>query len=268
MSARLHWLVSTVLLAAAAACSQPAERPPETGAATGSPRPAAPAAARQTPASASDQALARETQGFLESWLIKRDAQGAVRGRATASFPDERFVPVGWFDPDVYRTRFPTSRMNTAAPIQPQEFQDRLAQYVESLTDSSPPGPTAAARSGRLSDLLLPFSPATAREVEPQLYALLASQEPRELTVADVPVLAYRVDAWSDIAWTASGTIGYRAALGEQSRQKGIDVQAVVCRLRQDTADEPSPLLVTLWSDEGTNGTTWRLMGLELPPLR
>ena len=235
---------------------------------TEAPQPAPPTPSGQGAASDRDQTLSREVQAFLESWLIKRDAQGAVRGRASQVFPDERFVPSEWFDPAEYRKRFPASRMNVEARIQPQEFQDRLAQYVESLTDTSEPEPQAAARTGGLITLLLPFAPEQVRAVYPDLYGLIAADALRALPVAGIPSLAYPVQAWDDISWTQTGTIGYRAALGQQSRQKGVDIQAVVCRLRPDSADEPAALVVTLWSDEGTKGTTWRLLGLVLPPVK
>jgi hypothetical protein len=254
-------LPCSVLVLALLSCTRSSESPQQASS------PPAPAA-RAPQTAVSDAALGEQVRAFLESWLLRRDAQGAVRGRASAAFPDERFVPSGWYDPKVYRERFPASRMRTEAAISPQEFQNRLVQYVESLTDQSSPAPKAATGTGTLSAVLLPFSPEVAREVEPQLYALLAERKPRAIAVADVPALAFPVTSWSDIAWTASGTIGYRSALEEQSRSKGIAIEAVVCRLRPDSPDEPASIVVTLWSDEGATGATWRLVGLELVPQR
>ncbi|HEY7500616.1 MAG TPA: hypothetical protein VH740_18985 [Vicinamibacterales bacterium] len=227
------------------------------------------AALRQQPAAgraASDKILSAEVASFLEAWLIRRDPQGAVRARSSTVFSDERFLPAGLFDPAAYRRRFPTPRAAQPSRMSEAQFESRLGDFVESLTDRSEPAPKAPA--GGLSERLEPFSIQIARDADPQLAARLAPLKTRTLAVAGVPSLAYAVREWKDIAWTASATIGYRAALREEIDRNKIDMQAVVCRLKQESPADPLSIVVTLWSDEATKGTSWKLVGVEVPATR
>jgi hypothetical protein len=98
----------------------------------------------------------------------------------------------------------------------------------------------------------------------PHLFSVQTSD--RALAVDGVATVAYEVRSWQNISWTASATVGYRTALEERTRQ-GLSVQAVVCRARPVAPEEAPLLIVTLWSDEGRNGSTWKILGVELPPV-
>jgi hypothetical protein len=217
---------------------------------------------------ASDKVLSAEVSEFLEAWLIRRDPQGAVRARSSAVFSDERFVPAGLYDASVYRRRFPTPRDAQPSRMSADQFESRLGDFVESMTDRSEPAPKSETVAAGVSAVLQPFSIEAARAADPQLGARLAPLKTRTLPVAGVPSLAYQVREWKDIAWTASATIGYRAALREQIDQNKIDMQAVITRLKQDSPRDPLSLVVTLWSDEGTKGKSWKLVGVEVPATR
>jgi hypothetical protein len=265
----IHGVVLATLLSAVSSCGQASDTPQPPAAKQPSALPRPTTATGQSPASDRDQALSREVEAFLETWLIRNDARGAVQGRASEAFADERFVPAELFSREEYERRFPAARMNVEARMAPQEFQNRLGDYVESLTDPDNPAPQVAARRmAGLAGLLLPFSPEQARDVQPEVYSEIVDDSPRAMQVAGVASLAYPVRDWDDISWSSINTVGFRSALGQKRRESSVDVQAVLCRLRPDSTDEPEALVLTLWSDEGTNGTTWRMLGLVLPPVK
>jgi len=243
-----------------AACSDgaPAPRAPSNSTAL---RPI-PVADTQPSREVSDQRLAAEVERFLDTWVVKRDPQAAVEGRLSSALADERFLPPDAFRPGEYGKRFATQSSRTeAAVVGPQEFEGAVQQQLASRLD-----PTSVMESNRggLVSLLAPFSPDVVRDTAPDFWRVAADRNPRSLPVAGVPSIAYQVRNWDDIAWTASPTIGYRAALAEVIVAKRLDVQAVVTKLKA-IADAPESFIVTLWSDEGRGGTEWRLVGVELP---
>ncbi len=225
---------------------------------------AAPAQATTVGSAVSDAGLAGEVAAFLERWVLARDAPGALKGRTSAAFSDELFLPAASTDAVPYADKFAAGKMPPPQAMSSDAFEKRLADHLSTLVEGPPPAYMANA-GGAVASLLRPFAPEDVQKITPQLWELIAERKPRPLPVAGVPELAYEVRDWQSISWTASATPGYKVEL-ENRISKGLAVQAVVCHMRPDEPVEAPQLIVTLWSDEGTKGGTWRIFGVELPP--
>ncbi len=256
-------------LALAAACSgAPSSSQPQD-----SPAPGATAAGGgQTAATVMaevDQRLASEVSRFLDAWAVKRQPQAAVEGKTSVVFGDNRFVPATALSPAEYKAQAAAAAAATSTPISEQSFQSALqTQLAAALGDEPAPQGAAPQAAKTLETLLAPYSPETAREKAPDLWEHIADRNPRTLTIAGVPALAYQVRSWDDIKWTASGTVGLRFAMENIIKERGVNVQAVVTAVKLPTGTDEAALIVTLWSDEGRGGAEWRLLGVELPPRR
>jgi len=215
-----------------------------------------------------DQRLASEVSRFLDAWAVKRQPQAAVEGKTSAVFGDTRFVPATTLSPDEYKAQAAAAAADTSAPITQQTFQSALqTQLTAALGDEPAPQGAAPEVQRTVETLLAPFSPETVRANAPDLWELISDRNPRTLTIAGVPSLAYQVRSWDDIKWTASGTVGFRFAMESIIKQRGVNLQAVVTAVKLSTGTGEEAPLVTLWSDEG-RGTEWRLVGVELPARR
>jgi hypothetical protein len=214
-----------------------------------------------------DQRLASEVSRFLDTWAVKRQPKAAVQGKASAVFGDSRFVPATTLTPAQYKAQ--ASAAAAVAPISEQAFQSALESQLAAALGEEPSAQGAAPEAAKpLDALLVPFSPEIAREKAPDLWEHIGERNPRTLTIAGVPALAYQVRSWNDIKWTASGTVGFRFAMENIIKQKGVNLQAVVTAVKLSaTTGEEAPI-VTLWSDEGRGGAEWRLVGMELPQTR
>ncbi len=227
---------------------------------------AAPQRASASNQADADRALAEQVTQFLDAWIVKHNPRAAVAGRVSSSFGDERFVPAGAFDPQEYSRRFPESTAFAPASrtVTAQEFQDGVERDLAAKIE--PDAARVAPAPVDLGSALAPYTLAIAQETSPQLWRIISPKEPRTIAVAGVPSLAYRVRDWSDISWTASPTIGYRFALADVIAKQNINLQAVVTRLKSAESETTVMTVVTLWSDEGTGGSVWRLLGAEIPP--
>jgi hypothetical protein len=214
-----------------------------------------------------DQRLASEVSRFLDAWAVKRQPQAAVEGKASAVFGDNRFVPATTLTPEQYKAQ--ASAAAAAAPISEQTFQSALESQLAAALGEEPSAQGAAPETAKpLDTLLAPFSPEIVREKAADLWEHIGERNPRTLTIAGVPALAYQVRSWDDIKWTASGTVGFRFAMENIIKQKGVNVQAVVTAVKLSAATGEEAPIVTLWSDEGRGGAEWRLVGIELPHTR
>lgn len=259
-------LVILLITMVAIGCGAPDTAAPPNAASAAAPP--APVLQAQPPANdtTQDQRLSSAVTTLLEQWLVRRDAEAAVQGMASRVFARQNFVPAAAFDPAAYQNQRAGLTTDSVGPVMPEaEFERGLRRALEATTgpsqrsvDTPPDG---------LGAIVSPFTPEIARAEHPQLWAILQPKEPRTLTVGGQPVLAYRVTQWSDISWTASPTVGYQFALAQVVETSRVNLQAVVSKLKSPREDEKSPLVVTLWSDEGQSGGDWKLLGVELPPV-
>ncbi len=251
-----HLLILIGLLTGCGGASPPQ---PTTNSGAGNVSPGAQAEAAINEA---DQRLTAEVTEFLDDWVAKRRPSAAVSGRASAVFGDRRFVPTAALSEAEYKAQ--AADASASAPIGPQTFESTLQmQLAAALGDDAPLQGAAPAGAPGLESLLKPLSPEIARETDPELWSHLGPHNPRSVAIAGVPSLAYQVRDWSDIQWTASGNTGLRFALAGLINERKVNVQAVVARLKGIEGATREPLLVLLWSDEGTGGMEWRYFAME-----
>jgi hypothetical protein len=255
VSRHVSWMAA-VLVIATAGCS-------------GSPQPAGSQGGATQGPGGTDVALAAEVTRFLDAWLVKRDAQAAIEGKASTAFADERFLPASALSPEEHKAQLAAPASAAADPVTPQKFQAAIqSQLSAKLEVDAAQAPQGAALStpASLDALMVDFSPDAARQKEPDLWELIGGRTPRALAVAGVPSLAYPVREWRDISWSSSSTVGFRFALANIINTRRIDVQAVVTRLKPPDGQGDEVTILTLWSDEGSGGARWRLLGVERPP--
>ena len=218
-------------------------------------------------------ALAEATRGFLTVWLVEGNPASAVERFVSRTLNDERFVPAEWFSPEEYQRKFNRDARRQPHTISADEFNRRMTEYLSSLRPPVGPGrsgqPEAPGRGGRgqaltLQSVLRPFSVAGLKGLS-DLDELLREREPTDLT--GLPAITYGVRRWADISWTASGTVGFRSALADRTKQTGAEVRAVVVRLISPPGDEAPGLLFMLWGDESRSKDGWRLWGVEPVPM-
>jgi len=251
----VSWMAA-VLVIATAGCS-------------GSPQPERPPGGATQPPGGADVTLAAEVTRFLDALLVKRDAQAAVEGRASTVFAEMLFMPASALSPEEHRAQLAAPASAAARPVTPERFQAAIqAQLSAKLEADAAQAPQGAALTpaASLDALMVDFSPDAARQKQPDLWELIGGRTPRALAVAGVPSLAYPVRDWPDISWSSSPTVGYRRAMADIIKKRRIDVQAVVTRLKPVDGQGDEGTLLTLWSDEGSGGTQWRLVGFERPP--
>jgi hypothetical protein len=252
-----RWWLAICLAASLAACTSPPPPPPGPG----------PAVQRQA---AADAALAAEVTRFLDAWLIKRDPQAAVAGKTSTAFVDERFMPPAALSPDEYKAQMAAPAAAPADPVTPQAFQaamqSQLSASLQVDAAAAPPNAAVSTSTATLATVLADFSPEAAKQKEPDLIDQVGHRTPRALTVSGVAVLAYPAREWRDIAWASSPVIGFRFAMADIISKRGIDVQAVVARLKPVEEAVGEVTVLTLWSDEGSQGARWRLLGVARPP--
>jgi hypothetical protein len=257
-------------LALTAACSGgPSSSPPQPQNTPAPPRTST-AAAGQPPTTVTpeaDQRLAAEVTRFLDAWAVKRQPEAAVEGKTSSVFGDSRFVPATTLSPAAYKAQ--AAAAATTTPMSEQAFQSALQAQLSAALGDQPASQGAAPTAAKpLPEVLAPFSLETAREKAPDVWEFIGDRNPRTLTIGGVPAIAYQVRGWDDIKWTASGTVGFRFAMENIIKQRGVNVQAVVTAVKLSTGGGEEAPIVTLWSDEGRGGAEWRLLGVELPARR
>jgi hypothetical protein len=216
------------------------------------------------PASTSDQLLASEVARFLDSFVAKQRPQEAVEGKASRVLGDRRFVPPATMSPGEYKAAQSAAASPAANALSPAAFESSLQKQLEVMlsdpdegSDGSAAAPTAAPK---LESLLVPFPLEAARQNE--VWEHIGAKNPRSLSIAGVPSVAYQARAWNDIKWTASDNIGLQFGLEDLVKTNGVNVQAVVTRFKPMGARTAEWLLVTIWSDEGRGGSEWRYVGV------
>ena len=94
--------------------------------------------------------------------------------------------------------------------------------------------------------VLAPFGPETDEDV----FELLAEREVRVETFTDRSLRHYRVTEWDEISWTASGLPGHHILSPSFMEEHGIDMRAVVGRIRMPSYPHQSILTVMLRANE------------------
>jgi hypothetical protein len=204
----------------------------------------------QAPASA---VLAGAVGGFLETWLVRGDAQGAVRTHLSELARDERFVPMQYYSPEEYRriessslTRFDLSADNAA---------QRFGVVMARLRRAEP----MLAPSAR--EALAPVD----EKAIPELWAGWRRLGIAPRPLPGVPALAVTLRDEASYEWVGAETVGYRVVIPQLIKQ-GRAVEGVVCRIRERGLPKPW-MLFTFWLNEGSAAEArWKLLGLAPVP--
>lgn len=203
-----------------------------------------------------DAALSRIVSGFLETWLYKKDPMTAGAQHWSPLLTDERFVPPAAVPSEQIALRHSKNWVLADHPVNQAAFRKAMTQYLTQVQAGIPAIP--------LVDLLMPIS---LREdeitLDPNLRRILTERKARPLP--GLPALAYRVSSPRDLAWLASGTVGYDVLLAGIMDRQQLNVQAVVQRLKVNAPPDAPFLLVTLWAEQARTPGNWKLVGVEVP---
>jgi len=215
--------------------------------------PALTSGARLTLAQAppSDTTLAQATNGFLNQWLVARNARAAVADFLSPLASDERFIPDAARDRN--NGRFSAQWTQQSHPVAASAVQAAVADYLTQVARAIATGP--------LDSVVMPLTLDDARRLDPNLGQILAQRGARSLPAARA--LAYRVREWKDLQWTATDIVGLRTALPSLIQQQGLDAEAVVLRVRPAAPDNDPFLIVMIWTARNTE--PWKLIGVDVP---
>ena len=203
------------------------------------------------PASVGD--LERQVEDFLGQWITERNPGRALEQHLSAKVDRDDFLPT---ERGTVR-RYPRLGDEVAATgLSPEASRIRMRDYLSEIL-----GTVDRTAVTEATVMLAPFG----NETDEDVFELLAARDLAVESFAELPLRHYRVREWDDISWTASGMPGHHTLSPSFMEEQGIEMRAVVGRIRMLRYPDLSMLIVMLWANEAASsgsGVLWRLWGV------
>ena len=194
--------------------------------------------------------LESQVEDFLGQWITEQDPDGAAERHLSTQVDRDDFLPI---EPGTVR-RYPSPGDEVSVcSLSPEAGRIRMRDYLSQVLGTVDRTAVAEATA-----MLAPFGP----ETDEDIFELLAEREVDVESFTELPLRHYRVRDWDDISWTASGTPGHHTLSPSFMEQQGIDMRAIVGRIRMRSYPDRSMLIVMLWANEAPSsggGVLWKL---------